>query len=258
MKITLPTEKRKATKVNPETMIWFANPKVGKTTLLTNLKDTLIIDLENGSSFFDAVVIDVMGEAKANSVSPIDYLKQIAITIQDANTEKGEFVYKRIALDTVTALEHIVLPLANKMYQSTSMGKNWAPSKASPDVTYLANGAGYRYTRMALLTVINLFKDLCETLIIIAHVKDKNVGVAGEEANERMINLTGAMASILASKVDAVGYMFRRGRKTVLSFASSEGTVAGGRCAHLTNKQFDVIVSDKDNNLTFNYDGLFV
>jgi len=255
--IKLPTGKRKATRINPSTVVFFANPKVGKTRSLSELEDCLILDLEEGSSFFDAMSIDIIGSAREEGVTPIAYLKKVIKEIEKANKEHEGFVYRRIALDTVTALETVVLPLANRLYQNTPMGKNWVPTAGSPDVTSLPNGAGYRYTRQALLMVIDELKPLCETLIIVGHVKDKLISVAGEEMNERMINLTGAMSAILASKVDVVGYLFRRGNKTIISFRSDEGTVAGGRCEHLTNKQFDLIVSDDDNNLTIDWTGIF-
>jgi len=46
--------------------------------------------------------------------------------------------YKYVTLDTVTALEDMVKPLAAKLYRETPMGKNFS----GDDVIKLPNGAG--------------------------------------------------------------------------------------------------------------------
>ncbi len=165
----LPNKREKAERRDPKTMIIFGQPKQGKTTAIAALDDCLILDLEEGTSFVDAMKIDVLKEARDNKIAAIAYLKKVINTIKEANEEKGGYVYKYIAIDTVTALEDVVLPLAKKLYQNTPMGRNFV----GDDVTTLPNGAGYRWTRLALQTVLQEIKDVTETLIIIGHVKDK-------------------------------------------------------------------------------------
>lgn len=115
----LPKSKIKAERVNPETMVIFSQPKMGKTTALSGLDNCLIIDLEKGTHFVDAMKVDVITEANKEGVIPLNILKQLIDKISEANTKNGDYVYKYIAIDTVTALEGIVLPLANKMYRDT-------------------------------------------------------------------------------------------------------------------------------------------
>jgi hypothetical protein len=43
------------------------------------------------------------------------------------------------------------------------------------DVRQLPNGAGYLYTRQALRKLIDMFKPLCETLVLVTHIKDKQI-----------------------------------------------------------------------------------
>jgi hypothetical protein len=117
--IELPKEKQKSNRVNPKSMIIFSQPKMGKTTVVAELEDCLIIDLENGSQFVDALKYNIILEAKEKERLPIVVLKQLMETIAKGNEAKKDYVYKYIAIDTVTALEEIVLPLANKMYKST-------------------------------------------------------------------------------------------------------------------------------------------
>ena len=78
-----------------------------------------MIDLEKGSDFVNALKYDIVRTAEAEGKLPVVILKALIDTIKEANVKKGDYVYKYIAIDTVTALEDIVLPLANKMYRDT-------------------------------------------------------------------------------------------------------------------------------------------
>lgn len=55
--IVLPKEKVKAKVENPRFLIIFGRPKSGKTTLAAALDNNLIIDLEGGSEFLEALAI---------------------------------------------------------------------------------------------------------------------------------------------------------------------------------------------------------
>lgn len=120
----LPIKKTKASRVNPESMVIFSQPKMGKTTVLSGLDNCLIIDLEQGSNFVNALKYDVITESIKQNTKPIIILKKLINAIKEENVKKGGYVYKYIAIDTVTALEDIVLLLANKMYRDTAMGRN--------------------------------------------------------------------------------------------------------------------------------------
>ena len=134
----LPSKVTKASRVNPNSMVIFSQPKMGKTTVLSGLKDCLIIDLEQGSDFVDALKYDIISESRKQKKPPLIILKRLINSIKEANEKKGDYTYKYIAIDTVSALEDIVLILANKMYRDTAMGKHWT----GDDVTDLPNGAG--------------------------------------------------------------------------------------------------------------------
>ena len=84
----------------------------GKSTALAALPNALCIDLENGGyDYIDAVKI------KANSVQDI---KEICTAIKEAN-----YPYQFIVLDTITALEDMVKPLALKLYLDTVAGSKF-------------------------------------------------------------------------------------------------------------------------------------
>lgn len=250
----LPSSKTKAERVNPKSMVIYSQPKRGKTTILSELDNCLIIDLEDGAQFVDALKYNVLGEARTQGVAPIVILQNLIEAISLANKEKGGYVYQFIALDTVTALEDIVLVLANKMYQDTPIGRNWVGN----DVTTLPNGAGYRYTRMALSIVLNKIEGLCDTLIIAGHVKDKLVEMEGKEMQERGLDLTGKMASIVCSKVDAIGYLYRKDNQTVINFAPTPSLTCGSRSEHLKDKEIVVAESDESGKITVDWSKIFI
>lgn len=252
--IELPSQKVEAERVNPKRIIIFGNPKTGKTTALAELPNCLIIDVEDGSDYVNALKLNVLAIAKKENKSPLSVLKAVLKKIKAANAEKGGYVYQYLAIDTISALEELILPLANQLYKNTAQGKNWDGS----DVTELGNGAGYRYTRMAMMMILNELDDLCETLIILGHVKDKLIQMGGEEMNERGLDLTGKLASIVASKADAIGYIYREYNQTIVNFQADDSLVCGGRCAHLINKKVVLIESNDDNDISVDWSEIFI
>jgi len=252
--IDLPTQKTKASRVNPKKIILFSNPKSGKTTAVAALENNLILDLENGSEFLDALKINVLQLARENNKTPLTILKEIINTIRESNEKKGGYTYKFITLDTVSALEDIALELANILYRKTPMGRNWT----GDDVTKLPNGAGYQYLREAMDVILNEIEPLCDTLIILGHLKGKFVEKEGKEMESRGLALTGKIASILCSQVDAIGYVYREDNKTLVNFAPSESLIVGSRPEHLKNKTITLIESDKDGKLTIDWTKIFI
>lgn len=252
--IELPTQKSKASRVNPKKIIMFSNPKSGKTTAVAALENNLILDLENGSEFLDALKINVLQLARENNKTPLTVLKEVFNTIKEANDKKGGFVYKYITIDTVSAMEEISLELANILYRKTPMGRNWT----GDDVTKLPNGAGYQYLREAMDVILNEVEPLCDTLIILGHLKGKFVEKEGKEMEARGLALTGKIASILCSQVDAIGYVYREDNKTLVNFAPSESLIVGSRPDHLKNKTITLIESDKDGKLTIDWSKIFI
>lgn len=253
MNIELPTKKIKATRTNPRSMVIFSPPKVGKSSALAGLEDCLLIDLEQGSEFLDAVKYDVIKEAREQGKPPILILKLLINEIKKQNKEKGGYVYKRIAIDTVSALEEIVKVLAAKMYRESPMGQNWT----GDDVFTISRGAGYGVHRAAFLKVKEELEEICETLILVGHVNDKSVSLNGEDINERHLKLVGQLSGIVCSQVDAVGYLYRKENKTILNFKPSESLIVEGRVKHLSNKEFTIIEADEENNLSINWKEVF-
>lgn len=133
-------------------------------------------------------------------------------------------------------------------------GRNWVGN----DVTTLGNGAGYRFTRLALFELINDLESICDTLIISGHVKDKLIEIRGEEITERGLDLIGKSSSILCSKVDAIGYVYRKDNETIINFKPSESLIVGGRSKHLIGKEIVVAISNENNEITTDWSKIFI
>jgi hypothetical protein len=162
MSIVLPTTKVKAEKINPKRIVVYSKPKTGKTTAYAGLENNLIIDLENGSDYVDALKV------KAKDLKE---LLAVGQAIKDAGKP-----YKFITIDTITALESMIMPLAVKLYKNTTMGKNFD----GDNVLTLPNGAGYLYTREAFFQILDYIDTLAPTIILSGHIKDKQVDDKGE------------------------------------------------------------------------------
>jgi len=55
----LPTSKIKASLTDPAKLIIYSKPKTGKTSLLAELDNNLILDLESGTDYYDAMKIKI-------------------------------------------------------------------------------------------------------------------------------------------------------------------------------------------------------
>lgn len=105
--LVLPTEKNTPKVQNPRFLILFGKPKSGKTTLLSKLDNCLIIDLEGGSEFLEALSI------QARSIND---LGEIAQQLRQKIAELNKKPYKYIAIDNATRLEEICLGYAATLY----------------------------------------------------------------------------------------------------------------------------------------------
>lgn len=231
--LILPTGKIKATSVNPKFLILYGRPKAGKTSALAQLENNLIVDLEGGATFIDAMSV------QARSVSD---LGQIASAIRAKNKETGHNFYTHITIDNATRLEEICLPYAKTLYMQTPVGKNYK----GDDVRTLPNGSGYMYLRNAVRRVIDMFRELCDEFVLVGHVKDVQIEQNGEELSEMALDLVGKLSSIVCGEADAVGYVYRKGNQTHISFKGGDGTIKEARAPHLRGK--DIVIAEGNDN----------
>ena len=240
MSIVLPTKKVKAERVNPKRLIIYSKPKTGKTTAFAGLENNLLIDLENGADYVEALKV---------KITSLQELLEAGKAIKEAGKP-----YKYVTIDTVTALEDMVMPLAIKLYRATSMGKSYD----GDNVLSLPNGAGYLYLRQAFFQVLDFIDTLAPHIILAGHIKDKQIDDKGEMVLAANIDLTGKIKSLICANADAIGYMYRKGNKTILSFKTSEEVTCGARPKHLTNEEIVVSELNEKGELEFHWDKIYV
>lgn len=157
--LVLPKEKTLPCKNSMRFVIFFGRPKAGKSSAMAALDSNLIIDLENGYKNLSALVIQARN---------INDFGEIAKALQEEIQKTGKYPYKYITIDNATRLEEMCMSYAITLYKQTPMGKNYQGT----DIRTLPNGSGYMYIRQAVRKVIDMFRTLCETLILVAHTKD--------------------------------------------------------------------------------------
>ena len=215
----LPTKKVKASRKSPKNMIIYGPPKIGKTTVLSQLDNCLIIDLEEGSDMVDALKIKVKN------------LKDLADVGREIIKQKKP--YKYVAIDTISKLEEWCEDEAKQIYMKTPMGKNFEQKNPGMSVLSLPNGAGYLYLRMAYKKWVDRLNMLADHIILVGHLKDKMLEKKGKEVAVKDLDLTGKIKQITCANADAVGYIYREEDKTMISFDSMSDITAGSRCDHL-------------------------
>jgi len=218
----LPKTKVKASRKSPKNMIIYGPPKIGKTTVLSQLDNCLIIDLEDGSDMVDALKV------KVNSLAELANLGREII-------KQGK-PYKYIAIDTISKLEEWCEAEAKKMYKLTAMGKNFDKNNEGLSILSLPNGGGYLYLRLAYKKWIDRLNLLADRVILVGHLRDKMLEKKGKEVSVKDLDLTGKIKQMTCSNTDAIGYVYREGEDTMISFNSLEDITAGTRCEHLKGK----------------------
>lgn len=243
--IILPMKKVSAEHKSPKNMIVFSKPKVGKTSLFSQLDECLILDLEHGTDYVDAIKI------KADSVEEIKL-------IGDEIISQGR-PYKYVAVDTITALEEMCIPYAELLYSRTSMGRNWF-TKLKPEygsILNMPNGAGYPYLREAFTKMIEYIKTWAPRVILIGHIKDVQLEKNGSDFNTMDLDLTGKLKRITSSQSDAIGYLYRKGNQNILSFKTTDEVACGARPDHLRNQE--IVVSEMtEKGLVTHWDKVYI
>lgn len=247
--IELPSKKNTVTRSNPRLFIIYAPPKAGKTTLMSTLPNNLILDLEKGAEYVEALSMNIIGWEPPAKESA-DSVKERHSNGEYYMTEAGKAImqagkpYDFLTVDTATELEELVKPLALKMYQDTPMGKNY-----NEDILALPRGAGYYWLRVAYKEAINKITKLANNVILVGHLKDTFVSKEGKEVQAKDLDLTGKIKQITCAGADAVGYLHRgNDGELLINFKSSDEILCGSRCPQLKGKEIQIADYDEESN----------
>jgi len=207
-------KKRKAVSINPQLLLLYGAPKVGKTTMLSQLDDCLIIDTERGANMLEGYI---------ESVTNRDQLIELLLQLKDSKDVK----YKYIALDTIDKIAE------------------WAEQRVCEEegvraLADLAFGKGYGLTREKVSKTIEAFLGVTEHLIIVGHRKPAFAVTDGSPiVVPESLDMTGKLKNIIMSRCDAIGYVFREEDDLKVSFQANDAIEAGSRCEHLKGKIID-------------------
>ncbi len=208
--MALKKEKRKAISVNPGTLLLYGAPKVGKTTVLSNLDNCLIIDTEQGGN---------MLEGYFKTVDSKDDLLQFYADAADGHD------YKYFALDTIDKIVNWTEKDVCREYDIESIND-------------LPFGKGFGLVRERVMNNIKKLRSLCDHLIIIGHRKTASPIDNSTAIEPESLDLSGKLKNMVMANADAIGYMFREEDDLMVSFESGKALEAGSRCDHLRGKIF--------------------
>lgn len=224
--IQLPTEKSKPKHKDPKVLVIYSIPKAGKTTLLSRLDNCLIIDLENGTDYLEALKVNVNNYKE---------LEEVAQALKKNNP------YKYIAIDTITRLEDWAEIKGTDNYKSSNMGKNFQGTSVLQLTSPNGFSPGYLWLRQAFNKYIDTFASITDRLILVAHLREKEIEKDSKMVSAKDLDLAGKSRSYVCSAfADAIGYIYRdEMNKMMINFKSSDNVTCGSRCAHLAGQKFE-------------------
>lgn len=243
--IVLPTESRPRIADVPRHMIIYGKPKCGKTTAVMQLPNVLLIDIEDGSAFVSG---KIMTPPKGlGPASRYKWLKEVAKTIKEADKP-----YDFVVIDTLSQLDSESEWTGTRSYMASVSGKKFnrhldknenlilkdgKPIEYKPtepeyeSVHSLAHGYGYRWSREAMMNIIDILKDcgkICT--IFICHVTDKMIGEKnGEQVMVKDLALTGKLQSWVPRHLDCIANVWNEEGKFMISFDGNEDRIGGMR-----------------------------
>ena len=112
--LVLPTEKTKSKVENPRFLIIYGKPKSGKTTLVSELEGNLIIDLEGGSEYMNALSIQARSVEDLGEIAK-DFINDYRIIGIDSRGHgastlgKNKLSYELIENDMFIAIDNFLM-----------------------------------------------------------------------------------------------------------------------------------------------------
>lgn len=261
------TFKIKTKRVVPDTLLFSAKPKIGKTTQLSKLKNNLIISTEyNGADFLDVDVIDCSNILNASKEEISDLLTKdiktkvldIAVIPNPDNRIKALNLilralislgkpYDYVSIDTITQADIDAEWAGTELYMDSLQGKSFnrenivgKPSTSWPRLVYghpdyqsvIEIGQnGWRWSRTVMVDLLALSRQTAKICTIyVSHIKDKMLSKGDKgEVFIKDIALTGAVADIYSRNVSAIGSVYKDEDKLMISFKGNEDKTGGNR-----------------------------
>jgi len=240
--IAIPAGLIPPSRTDPQLLLLYSGPKVGKTTAVAALPDSLILEIEPaGADFVAARKIDVPDwETFVAALTKL-------IALREAKTP----ACKRLVIDTIDSLEILAKIAALHDYKRSVLGKDFKGT----DLFELPQGAGYGRLRDKIGEWLWLCAKAADETILLGHVAEKYVERNGvQEVAGKDVNLTGKVGTIVCSRCSSIGYARRTfDDKLWVNFKTNDAVNCGSRCPHLTGKEILLGERGKDGTLHFNW-----
>lgn len=239
--LILPTKKLPPKAISPNVTIIFSLPKAGKSSIAAELPNALHLDFERGT-----LALEVM----SMHVKSLNDIYKINKLVRDA-----KYPYKYVVVDTLSSLEELCLPEAERRYAKSPEGSDWFMADADDNtklhkdsgkmkygnILNLGYGKGYRYLQDVFAEVLGVFERMAPKVIMLAHSTtsthtDKN----DKEVTKLDLMMEKKTKFVASFKADAIGYFYRKGDKGYINFsAAGDG---GGRFRYLEKE--DILISE--------------
>tara|TARA_X000000368_G_scaffold245987_2_gene194339 strand:- start:2693 stop:3367 length:675 start_codon:yes stop_codon:yes gene_type:complete len=194
---------------NPRTLLLFGPPKVGKTTVLSQLPECMVIDTEQGSHLLEGYFHEV------NS-------KEELLEFYKSASEGHD--YKFFALDTIDKLVEWSDKAVCKEFHVESIA----------DMPY---GKGFGEVRTRVMNNVKKLLTLAPHVIIVGHRKIASAIDNSMAIEPESLDISGKLKNMIMAHADAIGYMFRDDEdELMVSFKGGQALEAGSRCEHLKGK----------------------
>lgn len=208
-----------------DTWLVYGQPKIGKTTLLSQFPDPLLIDLEGGAANISGYVV------KPNN---LDELSELISELEGPAGRK----FKTIGLDSIDVVydwieEETCLDLSKKFKMKIDQ------------IGEAPNGTDWAEARKRLLGFVHAWRALGKTIVFIAHAKSVMSEKGSIVQKARTIDLPGKLAHRFPAKVDHIAFCYAEKERDVrnkvtitrwISFQPYEDLEAGSRCRELEGK----------------------
>lgn len=228
--IAIKTEKDPIIYTEPRRFLYYGAEKIGKTSIVGQLPNAAILDLDKGSGFIECIRYNITS------------LKDLE-DFRDAHIAAG-YPHKFIVIDTITELESYIHMYATQLYMATNQGKGFnknrtgqiLPVEEWDMVIDVLGQNGYRWFTMAWRKVMDeiilpMGNDNTR-FVFIGHVKDKFIdpNTIGKTVSTKELNLTGKLKDItLQHYSDCNAYAYRNSQGELeFSFKTDNLDVSAG------------------------------
>lgn len=230
-----------AERYEPDSVVLFGPPKIGKNTLLVGLPNHYIFELQP------------KGMAAISGGTYDYYLtwQALDVGIAEFRALPPEAKPRFVCVDHMGILEEFSFAKAFDQYKATHPGTK--AQTMNELITMMPNNTGWYLPRAQFSAYLRSFAEISDTLIITGHVKPKSIDDNVKEADLGDMDLMGKNSRILAGSFQVIGRLLRSkdGVLTMSTRNTSDGKqaiTAGCNFAYLADK--DIVLSKRNADLS--------